>query len=124
MLVSAACWLRSGVPALIPVGRLLLLSYPLIKFVISRLIPQLPARQQLKLHHRAGLLAPPSGCNVLLQFTVSNKQIHCSSFTAFSSETKELLKYPLCWQETVPASPLLVELTGSGFAALSSLAGS
>lgn len=36
----------------VPVGRLLLLlSYPLVKFVISRLIPQLPVRQQLRLHH-------------------------------------------------------------------------
>lgn len=78
----------------IPVGRLLLLSYPLVKFVVSHLIPQLPVRQQLRLHHRVGSLAPPLGCNVLLQFTVSNKQIHCSSSTAFSSETKTTFKVP------------------------------
>lgn len=84
----------------IPVGRLLLLlSYLLVKCVISCLIPQLPVRQQLRPHHRACLLAPPLGCNVLLQFAVNNQQIHCSSFTAFPSETKKNF-----WQETVPAA--------------------
>lgn len=58
----------------IPVGRLLLLSYPLVKFVISHLIPQLPVHQQLRLHHRVGLLAPPLGRNFLLQFAVNNKK--------------------------------------------------
>lgn len=105
MLVSAARWLRSGAPALIYSywSSFFLLSYPLVKCVIPRLIPQLPVCQQLRLHHRPGLLAPPLGCNIVLQFAVSNKQIHCSSFTAFPSETKKLFKYLLCWQETVPA---------------------
>lgn len=91
----------------IPIGRLLLLPCPLVKCIISRLILQLPVCQQPRLHHRSGLLAPPLGCNILLQFAVNNKQIDCSSFTAFPSETKNTFKAPALLAENCPSRHFL-----------------